>query len=245
MRLPDIIRYGIWAGIVATANANRRHYGMTTTWLPHLLANTCTLLLPDIYGRLAPRERECAVDMLRTAPRTQPARGTEWRVIHDTLHAIVCDNPGYVVYMAPLAAGYLLSHPQFNIYKGTLAEKRLAGFGLDALPHAATAFALVAFVGDGVHEAVRHAAHESRLARPLRWGDAHQALLSAAVLTLATIIWEFGEYKIHLSELAQRSDTSEINMQWSPQDTVYDCVANVIGWGLAVAWRTRRFSAPL
>jgi hypothetical protein len=225
VRPATIIRYGLWAAIVATANANRRFYGMKTTWLPHLLANSLTLLLPELSDLLAPRDQELAGG---------------WRALHTTLAAIVRDNPSYVAYVAPLAAGYLLSHPQFNIYKGALGELRLAGFGLDALPHIATAFALTALVGDSVHEAARNLSPASRLGALLGWSDQHQARLSAAVLAVATIGWELGEYLMHRSELAQRGDPARINMQWSVNDMVHDCAANFIGWGLATAWRSRR-----
>lgn len=225
MRPPDIIRYALWGGIVATANANRRHYHMTTTWLPHLLFNTLTLLLPEIYGLLAP---------------SRPAQDERTRLLHDTLTAMVRDNPRYVLYVAPLAAGYLLSHPRFNIYKGAMAEMRLAGFGLDALPHSATAFALAALVGDTAREAATHMPAEHDLAAALRWCDRHQALLSAAALTLATISWETGEYLMYRSELAQRGNMERINMQWSPRDMLFDCAANVAGWGLANVWHSAR-----
>src|SRR5690242_10130729 len=143
MRLPDLARYGLWCGIVTVAHANRREYAMTTTWLPHFITNTISLMLPDVYRLLAPRL-------------AQPLRSSgKYRWIHDTLTAMVCDNPRYVLYVTPLASGYLLSSPWLNIYKGGLAQIRLAGFGLDALPHAAAAFALTLLVQDTSGTAVQ------------------------------------------------------------------------------------------
>ena len=243
MHLPDIIRYVLWAGILATANANRRYYRMTTTWLPHLLSNSFTLLLPDLYGIVAARDRQRTGDASWPAGQARPA-SAEWEgALRDMLAAMVRDNPRYAIYVAPLAVGYLLSHPRFNIYKGDLAEMRLAGFGLDALPHGATAFALTALVADTAHEMARKLSPGGALADALRWGDRHQALLSAAALALATIGWELGEYMMYQSEMAQRGDPAKINMQWSPRDMLYDCAANVVGWGLAVGWRSRFRSA--
>jgi hypothetical protein len=233
MRLPDLIRYGIWGGILATAEANRREYAMTTTWLPHLLTNSFTLLLPDLYRTLDPRVPAPEVE----AELRQREPEAEWRrVLRGTVEAMVRDNPRYVVYMAPLAAGYLLSHPRFNIYKGALGEKRLAGFGLDALPHSATAFALTALICDTLRTAAELAPPEGALADALAWCDEHQELISGLALAAATLIWELGEYKIYRHELAQRGDQRKINMQWSASDTLADCAANLIGWGASIAW---------
>src|SRR3954454_19215819 len=118
MRLASLLRYGIWCGVLATAEGNRREYHMTTTWLPHLATNTISLLLPDVYRLVA-----------RAKPAPAPGErlpGELRQVIDSTLKAMLCDNPAYVLYVAPLALGYLLSSPWLNIYKGDLAEKRLA-----------------------------------------------------------------------------------------------------------------------
>ncbi len=233
MQFADILRYGLWCGIVATAEANRREYAMKTTWMPHLLTNTASLLLPDLFEVLV-------ADQPAPQEDTWSSLGAGWRVIRETLAVMVRDNPRYVVYVAPLAAGYLLSHPRFNIYKGELAEIQLAGFTLDAIPHSATAFGLTALVGDMVHVAADRAPRGGRLARRLDWADRNPALFSAAVLVLATVIWEIGEYRIYWHELELRGDAGEINMQWGPIDTVYDCIANALGWGMATAWRGMR-----
>lgn len=233
MRLPTLLRYGLWCGIMATAEANRREYAMATTWLPHLLLNSATLLLPDICravvpGRGGPAPRAAAA----------PAPWAEGRrVIEHVLGTLVRDNPGYVVYVAPLAVGYLLSHPRFNVYKGELGAKQVCGFGLDTLPHSATAFALTALIYDTAQAATEAAPASAPLAGLLSRCAASSAHLSGLALALVTLGWEIGEYVMHQHELALRGDVEKINMQWSVRDTVYDCVANLIGWGAAVAWR--------
>jgi hypothetical protein len=148
---------------------------------------------------------------------------------------MICDNPRYVLYVAPLAAGYLLSSPWFNIYKGKLAEKRLAGFGLDAIPHATTAFALTRLVGDTADTGADLARSTGAPAAWLDWCAQHHGLCSALVLSLATFVWEYSEYMIHVHELAQRGAVENINMQWSVDDTIADCLSNVAGWLLAIA----------
>jgi hypothetical protein len=229
MHVASLLRYGLWCGVLVTAEGNRRAYHMTTTWLPHLTANTISLLLPDIY-RLVARAKPWPVyggSML-----------SELRQIVDgTLAAMLCDNPAYVLYVAPLALGYLLSSPWLNIYKGDLAERRVAGFGLDALPHATTAFALAALTADTARVVGEQSSSTAGLAQLGGLIDQHRTLISAIVLVAATIVWELGEHRIYQYELARRGSREQINMQWSVRDTVYDCAANVIGWLLATGWR--------
>jgi hypothetical protein len=229
MQLASLLRYGIWCGVLATAEGNRREYHMTTTWLPHLATNTISLLLPDIY-RLVARAKP--------APAHSGSLPSELRqVVGGTLTTMLCDNPAYVLYVAPLALGYLLSSPWFNIYKGDLAEKRLAGFGLDALPHAMTAFALTALTADTARVVGEQSSSTAGLADLGDMIDQYKMLISAIVLVAATITWELGEYRIYQYELARRGSREQINMQWSVSDTAYDCAANVIGWLLATGWR--------
>ncbi len=228
MQFSNIIRYGIWCGIVQTAYANRQEYHMATTWLPHLLMNSVALLLPELYhGLLAGQPR----------PANPTPTATGWHSVQVTLETMVCDNPHYAAYVAPLAAGYLTSHPRFNIYKGAWAEKEFAGLGLDALPHMATAFALTALVCDTASVAARTTRGTGWPGRFLRWSDRHRVGVSALVLTLATLGWEAGEYRIYRHELAQRGDRTAINMQWSRRDMLQDCAANAIGWVLATLWK--------
>ena len=234
MQFADIIRYALWSGIVAVSVGNQRAYKMTTTWLPHLTANTITLLLPDIYRLLDTLPKRYQREALAAEqPRVHPHR--DWPLLGLTLDAMIRNNPRYVLYVAPLAAGYLLSSPWFNIYKGKLAEKRLAGFGLDALPHATTAFALTRLVCDTADTGADLARSAGAPAAWLDWCAQHHGLCSAVVLLLATLVWESCEYMIHVHELAQRGTDENINMQWSIDDAIADCLSNVAGWLLAIA----------
>ena len=220
----DLLRYALLDGVALTAGANRRHYRMATTWLPHLLIDSLALLLPDLLrGPLAGAQR---------GPRA-------------ALRALVCENPRYALYVLPLAAGYITSSPRFNIYKGELGELRLAGFGLDAIPHTATAFALTALIGEAAEQAARHCRGDDALARLAAWGEQRPALLAGLALALATLVWEAGEYRIYRHELGRRGSREAINMQWSLEDTLFDCLSNALGWAAAAAWRRRGARAPL
>jgi hypothetical protein len=234
MRQSDLARYGLWCGIVVTAEGNRREYHMATTWLPHLATNTLSLLLPDIYRMLIRRKRGGG-----TAAPDQPVSlsGEIVELIGATLSIMLCDRPSYVLYVAPLAFGYLLSGPWLNIYKGALAEKRLFGFGLDALPHATTAFALTALVRDTARTIGDLSASTRLLGAYGNRIERYQVAISASALILATLAWELGEHRIYRYELARRGSLERINMQWSLADCAYDCAANAIGWLLATAWR--------
>lgn len=210
MNVYDALRYGLWGLVAWTADANRRHYGMTTAWLPHLAANSLSLLLPDVIRPWMPRRPTSAVV----------------RVAQD----MIAENDTYVAYVAPLAAGYILSHPSFNIYKGDMAEIRVAGFGLDALPHSATAMALTMLVEDTVESATR-ARPENRFLRALvRWCAERPALTSLGVLALVTFGWEYAEYKVNKHEMAIKGSAEDINMQWSVDDTAHDVASNMLGW---------------
>ncbi|MBC7814604.1 MAG: hypothetical protein H7175_25840 [Burkholderiales bacterium] len=223
MHLSNLWRYLLWLTVVWAAVANRRHYKMRTTWLPHLITNTITLLLPDVCRALLPPKGS------REA-RKQP-------LVPAVLIEMVRDNPQYAVYVTPLALGYILSHPHYNIYKGKAGEIRLAGFGLDALPHGSTAFALTALTYDTVKVAARLDKTRSPFGYMLDWGAKNPALFSATVLALVTLNWEAGEYFIYKQEMAVYGDKSKINMQWSMSDTVRDTIINFTGWFLAVLWR--------
>src|SRR5258708_30542007 len=87
-----------------------------------------------------------------------------------------CDNPAYVSYVMPLALGYILSHPRFNIYKGSLAEIRVAGLGPGALPHAATRFALNPMVSDIRDAAAEQAPFHYPLATRFQDSQSHRML---------------------------------------------------------------------
>jgi hypothetical protein len=218
----DWLRYGLWGVMVQTAYANRRHYHMATTWLPHFLTNSLSLLLPDALRLVFPRRYR--------------ARG----IVDDTLLTMVRDNPNYAVYVAPLALGYIVSHPRFNIYKGELAEIRLAGFGLDAIPHSATAFAFSAMVEDTLATMCEQPTHDGALARLVYALGQKPELVSLGLLALVTFVWEYGEYQMHEHEMALKGDAAAINMQWSLDDTIRDSGANFFGWLAAAVWRRRR-----
>ncbi|MEP7284674.1 MAG: hypothetical protein ABI947_02765 [Chloroflexota bacterium] len=226
MRVSDLMRYVLWGGIVATADANRREYHMATTWLPHLLTNTFTLLLPDLYRLLIPQGRDTKMLPPLVAEAEQ------------TLSAMIRDNAAYVVYVLPLAAGYILSHPRFNIYKGDLAKIQLAGFGLDAIPHSATAAALTTLICDTVDTASTLPMTKNILTDVIHESSQAPAATSGVILALVTLWWEVGEYLIYRHEMASRGDMSKINMQWSLNDTLHDCVSNFTGWAVAMTLRS-------
>ncbi len=223
MSLHDWLRYGIWTAVGATANANRREYHMQTTWLPHLVTNTLTLLLPDLLRLLVPKNK-------------QPSN-----IVGQLAVRMIRDNDNYVIYVIPLAAGYLLSHPRFNIFKGELAEISLLGLRLDAIPHGATGFALTASVCDTLDIAAQLGETPNRLSHLVKRMSRHPAAISFGLLATLTFIWEFGEYRVHKHELALRGDITKINMMWSVEDTARDVAANFLGWvGALILRRSQR-----
>src|SRR5689334_13537552 len=100
MKHADLLRYGLWCGIVVTAEGNRREYHMATTWLPHLATNTLSLLLPDVY-RLVFRPKPDGAP--RHAAPAQSLAGQVGAALEATLTTILCDRPSYALYVAPLA----------------------------------------------------------------------------------------------------------------------------------------------
>ncbi|MEN9936285.1 MAG: hypothetical protein RLZZ387_2864 [Chloroflexota bacterium] len=217
--LSDVARYGLWLATVATARANRRVYGMPTTWAPHLALNTVALLLPDLL-RLAGQGHPQSPD------NDDNLLGLAWR----TLTAVAADNPGYVWHIAPFTAGYLTSHPRFDIYKGPLGELRVAGFGLDTLPHSLTALALTLLAGEAIAVAAEDVRGDSRLAETLRWCADHPAAATGLMLAALTAVWETSEWMALRYELEQKGDPALINMQWNVPDMLRDCAANAAGW---------------
>lgn len=200
-----------------TAFANRRYYRMFTTWLPHFLTNTIALLLPDVLRRVFSAQRK---------PRN---------IIEDVLLTTVRDNPDYVTYIAPLTIGYIVSHPRFNIYKGDLAQIRFAGFGLDAIPHGATAFALSSLIVSILNGLRDRNSYGGLLARVVRWGSQKPELVTFAILAALTAFWEAGEYQMHNYEMSIHGNAEAINMQWSVEDTARDVLINMLGC-LAALW---------
>jgi hypothetical protein len=217
MHHSDALRYGLWCATALTANANRRHYRMPTTWLPHLALNTAALLLPDLLRALGGRV------------------GSQLWLLRGAEEAAA--SPAYVWHIAPFTAGYLTSHPRFDIYKGPLGELRLAGFGLDALPHALTAMSLTLLVADVLPPTAAATPETSPLGPALRLAADHPLAAAGVVLAALTALWEIGEWRALHYELERCGDRELVNMQWSVPDMLRDCVANAAGWTLACALR--------
>lgn len=223
------LRYAIWLAVLHTANANRRHFGLTTTWLPHLLGNTAALLLPEIYQLVF---KKLGFDHFFGV-----AKNPTVSALQQSFEQLAPDNPDYLDYVAPVALAYIVSHPRFNIYRGKWGELNVLGFGLDSIPHCTTAYALSNLVYDTVETVAANAALDMPLQRPTKSLAAHKHLVTAGILASLTLIYETSEYLIHKSELrARNNDISRINMMWSVKDTVFDVLSNGIGWALA-AWR--------
>jgi hypothetical protein len=218
----DLLRYLLWLLVAQTAYANRQHFRMVTTWLPHLLTNSVSLLLPDIVRLLFPNRKQ-------SDPASQ-------NIVEDILVEEVSDNPWYALYVAPLALGYIVSHPNFNIYKGELGDKRFAGLGLDAIPHAATAFALSALTVDTFEKKDNWLKYDSPLAPLLQRGRQHPQLASLGVLMAVTVMWEYNEYRVNRYEMGLRGSKDAINMIWDLDDAKRDSVANLLGWVIAMLW---------
>ncbi|MBI4672504.1 MAG: hypothetical protein HY741_12670 [Chloroflexi bacterium] len=228
----DLLRYALWLGVVGTANANRKHYGLPTTWAIHLTLNSVFLFMPELYRG--------ASSFLRLDARARTQRDFI-TAAHGMVQDAVIENPNYALYVAPVALAYMVSHPQFNIYKGDLAKLRLFGFGLDALPHSATAFAFTNLVMDALRALRKHSPVNAKWYPLAARADQHSALVAGSVLASASALYESGEYAIHAEELRETNgDESKINLVWSAQDTLFDLLANTLGWLAAIVLRTRR-----
>jgi hypothetical protein len=232
MNASDLLRYGLWCATALTARANRRHYRMPTTWAPHLALNTAALLLPDALRLLGPRSRA-------EAPAPDGELAAVARLGLAALAEVAGANPAYPLYVAPFTLGYLTSHPRFDIYKGPLGKHRLAGFGLDAIPHTLTALSLSLLAADLLRAAAGAAAGDGRPATLLRWCASHRAIATGTLLAILTAVWESGEWLALRYELRERGDPALVNMQWSVPDMLRDCAANAAGWALACALRPR------
>ncbi|MDQ4079046.1 MAG: hypothetical protein M3220_22735 [Chloroflexota bacterium] len=220
-----------WLLLAESVRANRQAYpDLPTAWLPHGLGNTLALWLPELLG---------------TLDDTWKLDG--WYQDHPTLSAVYCalrnlcvDNRSWGVYVAPAALGYALSHPRFNIYKGEMGSWRFLGFGLDAIPHGITAYALTRLLQDGIQELARALPEESPLAPLIQILAKRSMLSTGAVLTLLSTIWEVGEYLMQQDELRRAGgDRSAVNMEWDLEDTIFDLLANTLGWIIANWQRPR------
>ncbi|MBZ0290015.1 MAG: hypothetical protein K8I30_20490 [Anaerolineae bacterium] len=214
MKLQDLLRYSLWGGVVATSAAKFLEYRVVTAWLPHLAINSVALLLPDAARVILPPRPLTSLTLEHLA------------------RAMVRDNDDYVTYPAPLAIGFILSHPRFNIYKRPWSDLQLMGFRLDAIPHGATGLAVTLVVIDTLRTGAK--LPDSLLTRLLRLGNRNRGLVSLAGLIALTAIWEYGEYRVHTIELEKFGDPEKVNMQWSPNDTARDVAANLTGWALAL-----------
>jgi hypothetical protein len=231
----DLLRYALWLGVVGTANANRKFYGLPTTWVVHLTLDSFILFLPELYRG--------AANVLRLDQRAHAHPGFI-SAAHDTMQDAVVDNPNYALYVAPVALAYIVSQPQFNIYKGNLAKLRLFGFGLDAIPHSTTAFAFTNLMMDALAAFRKHAPVNAKWYPLAEYADQHSAFLAGALLASASVLYESGEYAIHEEELRETDgDVNKINLVWSVQDTLFDLMSNAMGWLAATLWRTRRRGA--
>jgi len=210
----------MWAAVAATAARNRREYGVPTAWLTHLVANSVTLLLPDVLHLLPEPASPLVAPFVRTLRRR------------------ALDDPCYALYVAPLALGFVASHPDFSIYHGSLGKLAVLGFGLDSIPHATAAYGLARLVGETLPTLDRELPRSHPLDAPVRLAAANVDALSAAAVAMVTLVWELGEWMAHRHELqATGRDASEINMQWSFPDTIADSIANSFGLLAAVAAR--------
>jgi hypothetical protein len=228
----DVLRYALWLGVLFTANANRRYFGLPTTWVFHVTLNTFFLFLPELVRG--------ASHVLRLGERA-PSKDDLVATAHQVLQAAVVENPNYALYVAPVALAYVVSHPRFNIYRGELAELRLWGFGLDAIPHSLTAFGFTNLVIDALAALERSTPPDAPW-RPLaELADEHAALAAGSLLVGASALYEAGEYGIHAEELRETGgDETKINLVWSKRDTVFDIMSNTLGWLAAVALRPRK-----
>lgn len=221
IRPADLVRYGLLAGVLGTALRNRKEYGVATAWLTHLAGNSVTLLLPDLM-RLLP-------DALFTS--SSDLTGALLR----TVRRRVWEDPNYAGYAAPLALGFIASHPDYSIYHGRLGELSVYGFGLDSLPHSAAAYGLTRLLSETVLTLQHELPARHRLRRPVHQIAQHVDLLAALSLLLVTLAWETSEYLAHHAEMeATGRPAEEVNMQWSLADSITDTISNALGMGAAM-----------
>lgn len=235
MKPTDLLRYALWLGVLYTGNANRKFFGLPTTWVFHVSLNSLVLFLPEIVrgtNRLLPPATQKR-DLLTT--------------VRATLEDVVVRQDNYAFYVAPVALAYTVSHPHFNIYKGEWAKLRLFGFGLDAIPHSLTAFAFTLLVMDTFKAFARNTPENASWRGVADSVDQHSGTLAGAFLAGASALYELGEYEIHTEELRETDgDESKINLVWSAQDTLFDLMSNALGWTAALVLRgkPRKFLKP-
>ncbi len=228
MRAADLLRYTTWAAVAVTAERNRKEYGVPTAWLTHLLGNTVTLFLPDLFRLAASR-----------SPSWEPGHPT-LRALFRTVDRRAHHDPNYAVYVAPLALGFILSHPDYSIYHGRWAELTVAGFGADSVPHAATAYAFTRLMSQSITTLRDELPDESELAPAVKWAAHHVDELACLAMLFLTLAWETSEYLAHVAELEKTGlEPHEINMQWSLPDAITDSFSNLLGMLAAIVVRRR------
>ena len=231
MRPADLLRYSLWIAVAATAARNRKEYGVPTAWLTHLAVNTMTLFLPDFLR------------LMRVPSGTTAYPDSTLHALLRTLDRRTRLDPNYAVYTAPLAAGFILSHPDFSIYHGRWAERQFLGFGADSVPHAAAAYTLARLVSESLLSLNEELPSGAPLTATVNLAVEHVDLMAFLAVALVTLIWELSEYFAHMSELkATGRDPSEINMQWSLPDAITDSISNLLGLVAAIAVRRRNLS---
>lgn len=235
LKSTDLLRYALWLGVATTANANRKFFGLPTTWVFHITLNSFVLFLPEILSgankvlNLDERAKQ-KCDLITT--------------VHGTLQDAVVNNPNYALYTAPVALAYTVSHPQFNIYKGELGELRLFGFGLDAIPHSLTSFAFANLMIDTLTAFRRNTPVNASWRTMAEHAEEHSGNIAGAFLVGASVLYEGGEYAIHEQEMRETGgDVSKINLVWSVRDTLFDILSNTLGWLAAVLLCRRKASA--
>jgi hypothetical protein len=228
-------RAALWLVAVEAARANRQEFPkLPTAWVPHSIGNTMALWLPELLDAL-----DHTVDLKRRTQGSPTAKG-----LYQSIRDICVDNPGWGLYVAPLALGYSLSHPKFNIYKGEMGEFRLFGFGLDSIPHSGMAFTLTLLIQHGVAALERNLPEASPLHGAAHALAAQPALTSAVVLAVMSGGWEAGEMWAREEELRRMDgDESAVNMEWSMEDMVTDLLSNALGWLAAATLEARRGAA--
>lgn len=227
MRVSNVLRYSLWAAVVGTAVRNRQEYGVPTAWLTHLIGNSVTLLLPEYLA------------LLQRVPLTVPDSLVP---VLRTIDQRVRQDPRYAGYVAPLALGFIISYPEYSIYHGRWAERTIMGFGIDSVPHSTAAYALARLVSETITTLHRELPPIHVLAKSAAWATEHTDALSAAAVTIVTLVWEWSEYVAHQAEVAKTGrDPREVNMQWNIGDSVTDTLSNLFGLLAALAVRRHRF----
>ena len=232
LKSTDLLRYGLWLGVLNTANANRKYFGLPTTWVIHLTLNSLILFLPELAQATA-----YVLQLKGRARFKHDLLTTLYYVTED----VVVNNPNYALLVAPVPVAYMVSHPKFNIYKGDFAQLRFLGFGLDAIPHSTTAFGFTNLAMDALDSLRKHTPRDAKWRSLVVMADKHSAEIAGAFLASASVLYESGEYEIHAEELREaHGDESKINMEWSVQDTTFDLLSNTLGWLAGVVWRKRQ-----